>query len=443
MKKTNVLIIGGGAAGILTGLVVKKFSPKTKVLVIKDEKDIIIRCSEPYVLGGIANLQKIIHPDEGMFKNNGIDFLIDKVVDFLDFPKKKIALTKDGEKIKFEQLVLATGANPFVPPIPGLKEQKNILTLRQANDLVKIKKAVSKSKKAVVIGGGAIGLEVATMLRRKGLSVTILEVADQLMPGAYDKDYADKIKKVIEDNKIKVKLGVRIQEVNEKEIIIPSEKIKYDFIVCSCGVRPEIELAQKLGCRIDKFGIQINQFGQTSVNDIWAAGDCVQAKDFITGQPIPSRLATTAVLMGKTVAMNLLGKRMTIPKIVNPAVSCFFDFGVGRVGLTKRQAEKSGIKTIIGEAQSTTQYPSQPTAQPIEIKLIFNAGNKRIIGAQLFGGKGSLGMRVNLLSLAITRQLTMNDLAKMNYCAHPEETPLPFMEPIVMAAENAMGNKLT
>ncbi len=155
----------------------------------------------------------------------------------------------------------------------------------------------------------------------------------------------------------------------------------------------------------------------------------------ITQKVVPSQLATTAVIMGKTVGMNLAGKLVKFQGVLNPAVSSFFENGVGRVGLTEQEAKNEKIQIIVVRAESTDQYPSQKSAQPIEVKLIFKKANKRLIGGQFFGGKKSLGMRINLLSLAIAHHLTAKDLANLNYCAHPEETPLPFKEPIVMASE--------
>ncbi len=437
MTKTDILIIGGGPAGILAGLVGKKLMPKKKIFLIKDEKGVIVRCSEPYVVGNEVCLNQIIHPDEKMLRENGIDFLVDRVIDFWDFPKNRIALTQQGKKIKFKELILATGAKPFIPSIPGIKDQKNIFVLRNANDVRKINQAIKRSLRAVIIGGGAIGVEVAALLKQRGLKVTILEIANQLMPGACDTEKAAKVKNVLEKQKINVKLGVTVKEIKKEAIITSQEKIKYDLIICACGVRASTELAEKLGCRLGKFGIKVNQFGQTSVKGIWAAGDCAQVKSLITQKVIPSQLATTAVMTGKIVGMNLAGKKIKFTGVLNPVVSCFFNFGIGRVGLAEKQAIENGLKIITTEAQSMDQYPSQPNTQPIEVKLIFNLKNRQLIGAQLFGGKKSLGMRVNLLSLAIAHRLTADDLSKLNYCAHPELTPLPFMEPIVMAAEEA------
>ena len=319
-----------------------------------------------------------------------------------------------------------------------LKNAKNVFTLRDAGDVKKISKAAKKARKVVIIGGGAIGIEVASLLREKGKSVAILEVASQLMPGAYDIGLANKVKEILEKKGIKVKLGIQVKEIKKKMVVTSRGNIGFDLVICSCGVRANVELAQKLDCRLGKFGILVNQFCQTSQKGIWAIGDCAQAKSFITKKPIPSQLATTAVLMGKIAGMNIAGKKEKLEGVLNPAVSCFFDYAVGRVGLTEKEAKNEKISVKVASAQSTNQYPSQMSAKPLEIKLVFNQKNSRLIGAQVFGGKKDVGMRINLLSLAISQRLTAEKLSKLNYCAHPEETPLPFAEPMIMAAEQVV-----
>ncbi len=438
MRSTDILIVGGGPAGILAGLAAKQTNPSLKILMVKNEKGITIRCSEPYTLGGKACLNKIIHSDDGMLKKNGLDYLIDEVVDFKNWPQEKVAITKKGEEIKFQKLVLATGAEPFVPPIKRIKEFPNIFTLRRASDVRKIKKQLAKAKQVVVIGGGAIGIETAALLQEAKKKVTLLEAAPYLMAGAYDPDYSQKAQEVLEKNKVKVVCNAQIKEIKAKEIVLAKETIKYGLIICACGVRGNVELAKKLGCKIERFGIKINNQCLTTKKDVYAVGDCAQAKSLLTKKPLPSQLATTAVIMGKVAGLSLAGKKACFAGVLNPAVSCFFDKAIGRVGMTEKEAKENKIKIKTASAQATDQYPTQPTVQPIENKLIFDAKTNRLIGAQVFGGKKGVGLRINLLSLAIANKLTAEKLAQLNYCAHPEETPLPFMEPIVMAAEQIL-----
>jgi len=438
--KTDILIVGGGPAGILAGQTAKGIDPELKITMVKDEPGIIIRCSEPYVIGGEVKLNDIIHSDDEMIGSKGITVLVDRVTG-IDY-KRKTAWTRNNREISFDRLILATGAKPFIPRIQGNK-LKNVFTLRNAEDTKNLKRVSDKAENAVIIGGGAIGVEVGSLLRKKGLNVTIVEIASQLLAGAYDEEFSQKVELVLREKGINVLLGRGVSaikgEKNVEEVLIEGERIPADFVVISAGVRADTELAEEIGCRIGRFGIKIDKYCRTSLSDVYACGDCAQSLSFITKKPVPSQLATTAVLEGKIAGANAAGKREEFPRIVNPSVTAFFDSAIGRVGLTEKQARDEGIPYVVGYGKSLNKYPSQREAEFIENKLVFEKETKRLIGAQVFGGKEGIDERIDLLSLAIHKGVRIEDLCHFSHCAHPELSPLPFTEPIVLAAEDALN----
>jgi len=439
MKKTDVLIIGGGPAGIVAGLTIKKIKPKLKVTLVKKEKGVTILCSEPYALAGIVNPKDIVFSDKKMITSAGIDLVIDeaKKIEI----KKNIVVTKKN-KIKFKKLVLATGARPFVPPIPG-KEMKNIFTLRTIKDVKNIRQSLKKAKNIIIVGGGAIGIEVASLLNNKKRKITIIELLPHLVSGAYDEDFSQDVENVLSDAGIKILTNESVKGFlgeNKVKYVLTSKKRKIpaDIVLLSIGVRSNIDLAKSSGIKIGKFGIWVNKYQQTSVKNIYAIGDCAQAIDFITGKPTPSQLATTAVFQAKVAAMNIIGKKVKYDGVVNPAVSAFECLAIGRVGLTEKQAKENGFKIIVGRAESYNRYACHPNTCLVKIKLIFEKKTKRILGGQIISGEHGVAQRINLLSLAIKKKMTAGNLANLNYCAHPELTPLPFAEPIVMASESVL-----
>jgi len=403
--KTDILIVGGGPAGLLAGHSAKNVNKNLKILLVKNEKDIIIRCSEPYVIGGEVRLQKIIHSDEEMLKSKGIDVLVDEVTK-IDYAGKT-AYTKSKNKILFEKLILATGAEPFIPPIPGA-DLKGVFTLRNTEDTKNIKRISGVKKRAVIIGGGAIGIEVASLLRKKGLQVGIAEINPHLMPEAYDEEFGQKIEGILKKNGIKLLLGKKITAItggNEATgILFGNKKLQTDFVILAAGVRSNTRLAKDCGCRIGKFGIEINEQCQTSLKNVYACGDCTQSLGFITNKPTPSQLATTAVLEGKVAGLTAAGKKARYPQVINPSVTVFFDCASGRVGLTERQAEEEGIKVVTGYGKAMNKYPSQKQAEFIENKLIFRKNSGTLIGAQIFGGKEGIDERIDLLALVIHKK---------------------------------------
>lgn len=437
--KTDILIIGGGPAGIIAGIAAKETNPKLSIALIKKDKGITVRCSEPYVLGGMVKLKDIIVADQ-MIIGAGINLIIDEAIKIN--PKEKIVKTRKNKQIRYKKLILATGATPFVPPISGVN-LKNVFTLRNAKDVKEIQKSLKKAKNIVIIGGGAIGITLASVLKNKKRNISIIELSPNLVFSAYDKEVSKKVETVLKQSGIKILTNEQVKEIigdkSVKAVITASnKKIPADLVLFAVGVRSETELAKKAGIKIGKFGIYCKKNQETSIRDIYAIGDCVQATDLITNKPTPSQLATTAVFQGKVAGINAAGGKAEYPGVVNPAVSLFKGVAVGRVGLTEKQAKANNFKILTGNAKSFNRYTCHPGAKPLEIKLVFDQKTKRIFGAQIFGGEEGVSQRINLLSLAIQKELTAVDLAKLNYCAHPELTPLPFAEPIVMAAEDAL-----
>jgi len=436
--KTDVLIVGGGPAGILAGMSAKMANPKLNVTLIKKERGVTIKCSEPYVLGGILKLKDIIFPDK-MITDRGINLLIDEAVK-VD-TSKKIVITKK-KKIVYKKLIFATGANPFVPPIPG-KDLKNVFTLRTSEDVKKIQTSMNVSKNIVIIGGGAIGIELASLLVRNKKNVTIIEILPHLVYGAYDEEFSKTVENTLKGCGVKVLTGESVKEIRGKgkaEVIITnsSKRIRADIVLFTTGVRSETKLAKEAGIKIGKFGIWTKDTMETSIKDIYTCGDCAQAIHFITRKPTPSQLATTAVFQGKIAGTNSAGMKNQFRGVVNPAVSTFCEVAIGRAGLTEKQAKEEKFKVVVGEAESFNKYPYHPGAKKLRIKLTFDRKTKRILGAQIFGGQEGVSQRINLLSLAIYNRMKIEDIIKLKYCAHPELTPLPFAEPVVMAAEDAL-----
>ncbi len=438
--KTDILIVGGGPAGILAGQTAKKVDPELRITMVKDEPDIIIRCSEPYVINGEVKLRDIIHSDDEMIGSKGIIVLIDRITG-IDY-EKKTAMTRNKREISFNKVILATGAKPFIPNILG-KELKNVFTLRNTKDTRNLKIISDKAKNAVIIGGGAIGIAVGSLLRKKGLNASIIDVSPHLLAGAYDAEFSQRIEFLLKKKGIKIFTRKRVNAIKGEgeveEVLIENKKIPADFVVISAGVRANTELAEKIGCKIGRFGIEIDKYCRTSLKDVYACGDCTQSLSFITKKPVPSQLATTAVLEGKIAGANATGKREEFPRIINPSVTVLFDSAIGRTGLTEKQARDEGIEIIPGYGKSMNKYPSQREAEFIENKLIFEKEGKKLIGAQIFGGKEGIDERIDLLSLAIHQRVRIGDLCHFSHCAHPELSPPPFSEPIVMAAEDALN----
>ena len=424
----NVVVIGGGAAGAIAAIVSKQLG--SDVTLIRKDKEFFVKCSSPYVISGDVEYEKATKPDT-MLTSNGIRLILDEVTD-VNTEKKTIKVS-NGLDLFYDKLIFATGAKPFIPPMKISSDK--VFTLRDGEDVKKISEAASNAKSVIVIGGGAIGIEVASEFKKMGKDVTIIELLDHLMERVYDQEFCEKIEKILTDNGIILKTSTKVQEINDNKVITDKGTFEADLILMSIGVRAETELAKRIGLNVNK-GIVVNDKMETSMKDIYAAGDCAEYVSTIDGKPVPSQIATTAVIEGKIAAMNACGKDISLNGLTNPIASEVFNTPIGRVGFNELDCKNAGIEYVVGKAKSLNMYDSEKNAKPLEVKLLFEKNSKIIIGAEMIGA--NIAERIDLISLAIQKKAIIFDVAKLNYCAHPKLTPLPFMEPIVMAAEDAM-----
>jgi len=433
----KIIIVGSGVAGSMAALLAKASLADSEVKIIGREKTTYVRCSTPFAVCGQNRLEDLIKSRK-MFEDAGVAFIQEEVLS-VDAEGKKVKVSS-GEEMIFDSLILATGADPVRPPIPGV-DKENIFTVRNAEDTEAIIQAVKQSKNAVVVGGGAIGLEMAVALETLGLKVAIIEAQSELMQKVLDSEFRQAITQKLKEHGIQILTGTKVEEFlgseKVKQVKAGGQIIPADLVILAVGVKSNTKLAQDAGIKTSWAGIETNEFMETSSAGIFAAGDCATFYSNIFGQDVPTRTAPRAVIEGKVAGINAaLGKVVG----VNPFQACFttkiYELGISVAGLSEDLAARNNIKVIVGKAKSLTKYDSFKTAKPIEVKVLFNEDRKIVGGA--IKGEEDIAQRLNLLSLAIQEGITVEALARMDYTASPAFTPLPFAEPLVMAAEDAL-----
>ncbi len=412
-EKMKLVIIGGGPAAVIAAFTAKSIDSNVDVILVKNEKGVFVKCEAPYNLAGMPKLEDAVLPDE-MIKEKGINIVYGEVK---EINRNKKSVKTENEEINYDKLIVATGARSWVPPIPGIE---NALTLRDADDVKKIKEKIAGANKVAIIGAGAIGVEIAAQLKKIGKEVTTIELMPTVLPGAYDEEFIKKAEAIIE-KEVNLMLSTKTLEIKEGKVITDKGEINADAIIAVTGVRANSELAKNAGLEVGKYGVTINEYMQTSDENIFAAGDCTDTR---------IKLATNAVMQGKAAALNALGVKTKRYKETGAMISDIFGYAIGRVGKTEKEAGECKV----GTANSFSKYQMHPGAEPITVKLIFDKEDK-LVGAQIWGKEG-VAERINLLSLAIAKEMKKEEIAQLDYCAHPSNTPLPFSEPIVMAAEN-------
>jgi len=446
--KTTV-ILGGGGAGLFTGATIKQFSPKDKVIMISDE-DLFCRCSSPYVITQRAKFEHTIMPDSmttdmGIELIKGLALSVDKEKKVVNFQRKNVSGT---ENIKYDTLVFATGVRAFIPPFEGC-DLKKVLPMRRGEDLEKILKTLQNARSVVVVGGGVIGVEMASAIREqkgKNFPVSIIDINSKILTPSANPQFSDLIQSHLESQNIHLYMDSMVQKIedkNQQKSITFSTKnegqnqIEADFVILATGGRANTGIASEAGIQTEKFGIPVNEFFQTSEPNIYAVGDVAVAKNIVNGKNSVSQLASNAVIQGKICGQNIVGMKIPYQGHTSAMGIQFLGKEFGACGLNEKSCEEQNIEYEKITVTSTDTYQDLDEATPVSVEMLFEKDSLRILGIQVFGKK-VVGY-IDTISLAIQNQNTAFDLLNWHYVSHPAFTPWPFMNPVVMAAEKIIG----
>ena len=432
----RTVIIGSGAAGLTTASTIREYNKDMEILVVTKEKDIAYSpCAIPYVIEGtIKSFDDIImHTPEYYKKEKNIEVLTETTA--TDIKDNKVEINGE-ELIDFDYLVLATGAEPFIPPIEGTS-LKGVFKVRNIEDGRKILEYMKNANKVAVIGAGAIGLEMAYAFKKRGLDTLVVEMAPQVLPRFLDSDMAEIVKNYLEKEGIKFILSKPLEKIIGDEkvegICVSGEVYDVDMVILATGVRPNIELAKKAGCKIGKYAIEVDDRMRTSIKNIYAVGDCVEVIDMITGEKTLSPFGSTAVRQGKVAGKNIAGLDERFNPVLNAAVSKIGDLEVGGVGLTALSANLKRIPIAIGKIKALSRARYYPGGKDLYVKLI--AKDNLIVGGQIVGFE-RVAERIDALSIAITKKTTVKELSNMEFCYAPPVSMVK--EPLALAAEKIL-----
>lgn len=444
MIKTDLLIIGGSAGGILSAMAARNTYGEIKITVIRITENVMVPCGIPYIFGTLKETSKNVIPDS-MLKNAGIELIIDEVQE-ID-RNNKLVKTKNQE-ISYKKLIISTGSNPLIPNfIPGHDLENVHVIYKDENYLNDLLQKANQSTNVVVIGGGFIGVEFAEQIRKIGKNVTIVELAEKCLWQAFDNEFSDQVEKEMMDNGIKVRTNVKVTKIagnsNVEGIELSNgEILSADLVILGMGVKPNSKLAQSAGIEVNEKGaIIVDEYMRTNDSNVFAVGDCAEKKCFFTRKNVPVLLASTAANEAKIAGTNAFQLRLL--KANKGTISAFstkvFDTAFGAAGLTESQAKKEGFNLITGEFSTMDRHPgSLPGSKTTKIKLIFSRCSGVILGAQLSGGD-NVGEMINILSLAIQKGATAAELNTFQVATHPLLTASPVAYPINSASMNALS----
>ena len=438
----RIVIIGAHAAGVEAASAARKKDHTAEITLITQEKYAgYSRCGLPFVIGGqIPNFKDLIVYPPAYFQMLKLNLKNETKVTAINTKDKTVSTAdKAGmtEAIAYDSLVIATGADAFMPPIKG-REKQGILSLRTIEDGERIDQAVKGgAKTAVIMGAGLIGLETGVALIERGLKVTVVEMLLQILPMMLDADMAKQVQESLQEKGMCILTGKAVEEFLGDEkvtaIMAGGEKIEADLFISAFGVRANTKLAVDAGIPLGETrAIKTNARMETDIKDVYAVGDCAEAPNIVTHKPVCSQLGTIAVRQGKVAGANAGGGYALFTGVLASAVTKLFDTDVGVTGLTETAAQRAKIETVTGTISSKTRADYYPGALPIKVKLVVEKESQRIIGAQMIGGE-EVTQRINAISFAIQKQMTVRELAKADTAYAPPLSET--WEPMVLAAE--------
>ena len=426
----KIVIVGGVAGGATAAARLRRIDETSTIVMFeKGEYISFANCGLPYYIGEtIKDRQKLlVQTVEGMSKKFNLDIRnLSEVIEINRETKHvtvKNVQTGEAYEESYDELILSPGARPIVPPIPGLNEAKAIFTLRNIPDTDRIKSYVDlqQPKRAVVVGGGFIGLEMAENLHDRGIEVTIVEMANQVM-APLDYEMAALIHNHLEDKGVQLILedGVKSFENEGSKVVTQSGKeFATDLIILSIGVRPENELAVNAGLNVgERGGIQVNDYLQTNDPHIYAIGDVIEVKDYINEQPTMIPLAWPANRQGRIVADNIYGKEVRNNGTLGTSIAKVFDYTVSTTGNNEKTLKRLGIPYEVVHIHPGSHAGYYPGAAPIALKLLFDKDTGKIYGAQAVGMDG-VDKRIDVIATAIKGNLTVLDLPDLELAYAP------------------------
>ncbi|OCL17128.1 CoA-disulfide reductase [Gilliamella sp. wkB72] len=428
----KIIIIGAQAAGASAAAKAKRREPNATIC-IYEKSDIVSfgACGLPYFIGNhFGDENEMISRTPEQFAKDGIEIKTLHEVIAIDPNLKKVTV-KDIKNNNcfdddYDKLLISVGAIPIIPPLEN-RQLENIFTLRDMYDGLAIKKALNQNTNVVVIGAGYIGLEITESLVKLNKNVKLIQLDDRVLTDAFDPELTE----IIEEN-LKQHCDLHLQEQvqgfegEQKVTHVITDKAKYpaDIVIIATGVKPNSEVYKHLNIEtLSNGAIVADNYGQTNIADIYAAGDCVALHHRVSQSMTYIPLATGANKLGKIVGDNLAGGNNQFPGTLGTSALRVFDIEAGRTGLTEQQAIKAGIpyKTVVVKDKNHSNYVEGQTS--VTAKLIYHAETRILLGGQIAGGSGAV-LRTNSLATAIWANMKIDELAMMDFLYAP-----PFSRP--------------
>lgn len=425
----RVVIIGAVAAGMSAAAKLKRMKPDYEV-VVYEKTDIVSfgACGLPYYVGGFFNdSNMMIAREKSKFTESGIDLkTLMEVID-VDTNNKKLKIKdiQNGSVFEdhYDKLMIATGASSITPSFD--KKFKNVTTLKDMSDGIRLKDLINKeeNKNIVIIGAGFIGIETIEAAKKLNKNIHLIDRNNKILSKVFDEEITTLLEDELRNNNINLHLGENIQEYMGKDkiekIITDKGEIEADLVVVAIGVKPNTSFLKNTNIKMLPNGaIIVDEYGRTSVEDIYSAGDCATIKNILTNEDMYVPLATGANKLGRIVGENLAGINSSFPGSLASSCIKVLDMEAAATGITEEKAKSLNLNYKAKFVSGFNQTHYYPGREKLSIKLIYDADTKVIIGGQVAGYKDAV-QRANVLATAITTKMTTDQLGMLDLCYAP------------------------
>lgn len=454
----KVLIVGGVACGAKVAARLRRLDPGAEITVLeKGEHLSYAGCGLPFFVQGVVKeYHELMSTPIGVVRDAAFFRKVKKVevltrhmatrVDRANRMVTAVDLSTGQEKqFPYDELVLATGGSPIRPKLPGV-ELNHVYTLWTMTDALAMRAALDSGRirKAVIIGGGLVGLEVVEALQARGVEVSVVEALDRPLPALFDEEFSGRILKALQKKGVRFYGGERVTEIlgegtDVTGVRTDTRELPCDMVLMAIGVRPNTVLAAEAGLDIGPTGgVAVNREMRTSDPHIYAGGDCVETVHFLTGKPVRQPMGSTANRHGRVIADAIADRKSEFKGVLGTAILKVFECTAGRTGLSADAAKEAGFDSVSISIMNSDKPHFMPGSAPIILRLVADRETGRLLGAQAFG-PGDVSKRIDTLVAAITGGLTIDDLADADLAyAPPFSTAL---DPLTHAA-NALRNKM-